>query len=73
MAAFAGFAMLGLIVAACTPVKQSTDLKTPNISNLKVVNIEGCEYLTVENGLPWANSYSFSICHKGNCTNSIHK
>jgi len=34
---------------------------------LTVMNIDGCEYFKIR-GANW----TYSLCHKGNCTNSIH-
>ena len=34
---------------------------------VEVVKIEGCEYFTIQ------YDRSMSMCHKGNCTNPIHK
>jgi hypothetical protein len=37
----------------------------PNVK--EVINIEGCEYFLIQ------YDRSKSMCHKGNCTNPIHK
>jgi PBP1b-binding outer membrane lipoprotein LpoB len=41
-------------------------------SNNNVVEIDGCEYITVENSVRVGNNYNFAITHKGNCKNPIH-
>ena len=38
----------------------------------RVVEIDGCEYITVENSGAAMNNYSFAITHKGDCKNPIH-
>jgi serine protease inhibitor len=37
----------------------------------QVVNIDGCQYIKIRNETYLF--YIYTICHKGNCTNSIHK
>lgn len=37
-----------------------------------VVEIDGCEYITVQNSLSGGSNYSFALTHKGNCKNPIH-
>jgi hypothetical protein len=36
----------------------------------EIVIIDGCEYITVDQGI--AENRVFSMCHKGNCNNPIH-
>lgn len=38
----------------------------------RIVEIDGCEYIAVENSGSAMNNYSFAITHKGNCKNPIH-
>lgn len=53
-----------------TPNKSAGTLPFPD---MKVMTIEGCEYFVVENSYRISSAYSFSMCHKGNCTNVIHE
>lgn len=41
----------------------------PN-ANYRIVQIDGCEYIEVEDGTLQTRVYS--LTHKGNCKNSIH-
>ena len=38
-----------------------------------VRTIDGCEYIEFENSTKVSNTYSYTITHKGNCKNPIHK
>lgn len=64
-------AVVGLAVAiiGCSRV----DTEHHSVDEVKTVVIEGCEYLVVENGARIGNNYAFSMTHKGNCSNVIHK
>lgn len=69
---------LGLLfcVIACDNIVLTEARKVDNspIDGLQVVTIEGCEYFVVENGIRTvSDAYSFTMCHKGNCKNEIHK
>ena len=56
-------AALGL--AGCAGTEEAVNTR-------EVVEIDGCEYITVRSGhCAWSN-YSFAITHKGNCKNPIH-
>ena len=68
-------AVLAVAVTTLTLVGCSSrvDKDTGLINGIQVVLHEGCEYLVVENGQRGGNNYSFSLCHKGNCTNVIHR
>lgn len=47
---------------------QQTNIVTPQGGEkIQVVIIEGCEYLELAAG------HRYSLCHKGNCKNPIHK
>ena len=35
--------------------------------------IEGCQYIEYEYATPGMNGYVYSITHKGNCTNPVHR
>ena len=51
-----------------TVTKQSTQIVTEfGAHPIDIIIIEGCEYLQYSAG----NRYS--LCHKGNCSNPIHK
>lgn len=39
----------------------------------ETIVIEQCQYIQVVNGPSFANFYSYSLTHKGNCNNPIHK
>ncbi len=46
---------------------------TPVGGKIKIKKIDDCEYLIYETGYVGSQSYSFSITHKGNCSNPIHR
>lgn len=59
------FMLTGCDENNCVNVNQSNQFP------YQVVTIDGCQYIKIENA-----TYGFTIytvCHKGNCTNSIHK
>lgn len=69
-------AVVDVVVVAV--VDGVVDAGSPNtnkvpINDVQTVLHDGCEYLVVENGHRGGNNYSFSMCHKGNCTNVIHR
>ena len=35
--------------------------------------IEGCQYIEYESGMNDTDTHVYSITHKGNCTNPVHK
>lgn len=39
----------------------------------RIIVYDHCQYLVFETGQPGKSGYSFSITHKGNCTNSVHR
>lgn len=39
----------------------------------RITVYDHCQYLVFETGPMGVDGYSFSITHKGNCTNSIHR
>ncbi len=47
------------------------DLREKHNSSLRTVEIEGCEYLEFDKGA--LDNRVFSLTHKGNCKNKIHK
>ena len=58
------------MVSSCdkaTVTRQSTTIVTEDGGKpLKLIVIEGCEYLEYSSG------HRYSLCHKGNCKNLIH-
>ena len=40
---------------------------------IKVVKIDGCEYVVVESPNYRSDAVAIGVCHKGNCTNVIHE
>jgi hypothetical protein len=40
-------------------------------SSYKIVVVDGCEYIESVNRT-YAANYSYTLCHKGNCTNEYH-
>ena len=44
-----------------------------DILNSNVRIIDSCEYLQFETSVPGSNTYNYTITHKGNCSNLIHK
>jgi hypothetical protein len=62
--------IIGLLGSCTKPTVEtkSTHIVTGKGNNpLTVVVIEGCEYLEYDQG------HHYSLCHKGNCSNPIHK
>lgn len=59
-----------LTIASCTT-------ETGNVSydagNYSIRMIDGCEYIEVETGYKQASEYNYTLTHKGNCRNPIHK
>lgn len=68
--------LLTVVVFGATSCSQTDDsgttIKSSGNKSYKIVVIDGCQYITSENSIPMGNNYSFSITHKGNCTNHIH-
>lgn len=56
---------------SCTTVTNNTDKKIDEHFSIRV--IDGCEYIQFENGIMTFNSYSYTLTHKGDCKNPIHK
>ena len=58
------------MVSGCnepTVTKKRTQIVTEQgASPMDIIIIEGCEYLQYSTG------HRYSLCHKGNCKNSIH-
>lgn len=66
--------LAGLLIGMISSCTESTvEKKTTNIipyqggNPMSLVIIEGCEYLQ------YAAGHKYSLCHKGNCKNPIHK
>ena len=64
--------VLGIVSLMFSCTKPTVPVKTSNIvtnegnNPIRIVEIEGCEYLEFEQG------HQYSLCHKGNCKNPIH-
>lgn len=56
-------------LSACPTPKGSTETKTGK--NYTVKMIEGCEYIECDYGI--LDQRVYSLTHKGNCKNLIHK
>ena len=67
--------VVAVVVALATTIIgcSRVDMEHHSVDDVKTVVIEGCEYLVVENGARIGNNYAFSMTHKGNCSNAIHK
>lgn len=59
-----------LIIAGCIGCER--EIEKPNIE-YSIRIIDGCEYIQVENSYKTANNYNYTLTHKGNCKNPIHK
>ena len=62
-----------ILLSSCAPSGKEhirKDNNTKPSEDYRVVVIDGCEYIEVENGIPEDRIYS--LTHKGNCNNSIH-
>jgi hypothetical protein len=62
--------LIGMMGGCTEPTvkKQATQIVTKeNASPLNIIIIEGCEYLEYD------GDSRYSLCHKGNCSNPIHK
>ena len=64
--------VLGVVSLMFSCTEQTVPVKSTNIvtrggnNAIRIVEIEGCEYLEYEQG------HQYSLCHKGNCKNPIH-
>lgn len=66
--------IIGLIAASLVGCVQPPIVDGElNKNHFQIIHYEGCEYIIVEYGYPGYDTYSFSITHKGNCNNPIHK
>lgn len=63
------FAILGIVLMGCEPVKP---LPTIERAGYNIIIIDSCEYVEVSVNPGW-NSATYSLTHKGNCKNPIHK
>lgn len=52
---------------------ETEDSNPTSVGNYSIRIIDGCEYIQVENGLTLGNNYNYTLTHKGNCKNEIHK
>jgi hypothetical protein len=48
-------------------VQEATTINEPKLNNLKIIELDGCEYYVIENVYPEWDNYSISLTHKGNC------
>jgi len=62
--------VLVLIMASCDKIPQGDSRQKTN-DNYTIVTIDGCEYLEYDQGILAQRVYS--LTHKGNCKNEIHK
>ncbi len=60
--------MLGLFASSCETPKGPRDEK----NGYAVVKIDSCEYIEVSSRLGMSSGY-YSLTHKGNCRNPVHK
>ena len=57
----------------CSCEQQSSNSKPIEFDEYTVRMIGDCEYIEYEYGFKGGAGYSYSITHKGDCKNSIHK
>ena len=71
MKRFFAFSIISFFFVFSSCMQSSGSLPVGN--GYKVRMIDGCQYIEYEYGLPATQGYSYSITHKGNCINPIHK
>ena len=59
---------IAIILFSCETPKGERKMK----EGYSIIEIDGCEYIEVSYAPGWNNGY-YSITHKGNCKNEIHK
>lgn len=59
---------IALVLVACEKPKGYRQEK----DGYSIIEIDGCEYIEVSLNLGFDNGY-YSLTHKGNCKNEIHK
>lgn len=64
-----GIAMVLLIIAACS--REDIPANLEDNPRFRTITIEGCEYIEFDAGV--GHSRVYSLTHKGNCKNPIHK
>ena len=63
--------ILGLVLFAGCPSEPPDGVIAPNNTKYNIRHIEGCEYIEVSFGI--GDTRVYSLTHKGNCCNPIHK
>lgn len=61
-------AIVGIIIAAASSMAKRPSAPQKKVDGRTIVVIDGCEYLS---SLTYGGAEVF--CHKGNCTNQIHR
>lgn len=61
------------LMIGCSPITEDpySGEQTLNPSEINEIVYQGCDYIVYDHGV--AEHRVFSITHKGNCRNSIHK
>lgn len=62
-----GFLVLAIIIGCSHNVQEATAINEPKLNNLKIIELDGCEYYVIENAVAEWNNYSIALTHKGNC------
>jgi hypothetical protein len=60
-------AFVGILFWAIKSSSDNYEKQPIQNDTFSVVNIDGCEYFKIK-----GYSFTYSLCHKGNCTNSVH-
>ena len=66
--------ILGIFIVLTLTMCSRTDSNSqfdPNQYSIRI--IDGCEYIEVENSTTFSDAYSYTLTHKGNCKNPIHR
>lgn len=62
-----------LVLLRLVGCQSQTSGNKPIGDGYTIRTIDGCEYIEFEYGLQSSNNYTYTITHKGNCKNPIHK
>ena len=62
------FLICGIFTSSC--VRPTTDAAQDKVKHFKVIEYDGCEYITYE--VIVAHYTRYALTHKGNCKNPIH-
>lgn len=57
------------LLSSCSQYDPNRGSNTEPAQNYRIVIIDGCEYMEVEDGVPNGNNHIYSLTHKGNCKN----